>query len=126
MQRSHGNNSTGAPDLPDGVATWTFTVAGGTYKIWIRLTTEFNDDSYDSCWFRIQGAEINRNIHSSGWIRHNDSRPRGGPWGWDDLHSSEDGNQAVYFTLAPGTYTLEWGYRENGLWLDAFLISKLD
>ena len=120
-----GNNSTGAPDLPDGVATWTFTVTGGTYKIRIRLTTEFDDDNYDSCWFRIQGAEINRNIHSSGWIRHNDSRPRGGTWGWDDLHSSEDdANQAVHFTLEPGTHTLEWAYREDGLWVDAFVVSR--
>ncbi len=120
-----GNNSTGEPDIPAGVAAWTFTVEGGTYKIEALLTTLADDDGDDSCWFRIQDAEINRNIHSSGWIRHNDARPRGGPWGLDEVHSSEDGNQTVYFELSPGTHTLEWAYREDGLFLDAIKISNV-
>ncbi|UCC96688.1 MAG: hypothetical protein JSW66_12675, partial [Phycisphaerales bacterium] len=120
-----GNNSTSGPNIPDGMAAWTFTVEGGTYMIEARLTTLADDDGDDSCWFRIQGAEINRAIHSSGWIRHNDARPRGGPWGLDEVHSSEDGGQTVYFTLAPGTHTLEWAYREDGLFLDAIQISNV-
>lgn len=31
---------------------------------------------------------------------HNECRSRGGPWDLDEIHSSQDGNQAVYFTLA--------------------------
>jgi hypothetical protein len=120
-----GNNSTSEPDIPNGVAAWTFTVQGGTYKIEARLTTLADDDGDDSCWFRIQDAEINRNIHSSGWIRHNDARPRGGLWGLDEVHSSEDGNQTVYFKLTPGPHTLEWAYREDGLFLDAIQISTV-
>ena len=120
-----GKNSTGGPDVPAGVAAWTFTVEGGTYKIEALLTTLADDDGDDSCWFRIQDAAINRNVHSSGWIRHNDARPRGGPWGLDEVHSSEDGNQTVFFTLAPGAHTLEWAYREDGLFLDAIKISNV-
>ena len=120
-----GNNSTSEPNIPDGIAAWTFTVEGGTYKIEALLTTLADDDGDDSCWFRIQGAEVNRTIHSSGWVRHNDARPRGGPWALDEVHSSEDGDQTVYFTLSPGTHTLEWGYREDGLFLDAIKISNV-
>jgi len=32
----------------------------------------------------------------------------------------------VEFTMAPGTYTLEFAYREDGLLLDAIVISKLE
>jgi hypothetical protein len=49
----------------------------------------------------------------------------GSDWHWDVAHSSEDGNQTVYFTLSPGTHTLEWGYREDGLFLDAIQISNV-
>ena len=42
-----------------------------------------------------------------------------------DVHSSEDGNQTVYFTLSHGTHTQEWAYREDGLFLDAIQISSV-
>jgi len=119
-----GNESTSAP--PDeGVATYGFTVEGGTYQILGRVITYNLDTGDDSCWFRIQGATTQTTNHSSGWVRWNDIE-LGQGWHWDVVHSSDDGNEIVEFTMAPGTYALEFAYREDGLLLDAIVISKLD
>ncbi len=119
-----GNESTSEPPA-EGVATYVFTVEGGTYKILGRVITYNLDTGDDSCWFRIQGATTQTTNHSSGWVRWNDIE-LGQDWHWDEVHSSDDGNETVEFTMAPGTYTLEFAYREDGLLLDAIVISKLD
>ncbi len=119
-----GNESTNEPPA-EGVATYVFTVEGGTYKILGRVITYNLDTGDDSCWFRIQGATTQTTNHSSGWVRWNDIE-LGQDWHWDEVHSSDDGNETVEFTMAPGTYTLEFAYREDGLLLDAIVISKLD
>jgi len=119
-----GNNSTSEPPA-EGVATYVFTVKGGTYKILSRVITYNLDTGDDSCWFRIQGATTQTTNHSSGWVRWNDIE-LGQDWHWDEVHSSDDGNEIVEFTMAPGTYTLEFAYREDGVLLDAIVISKLD
>ncbi len=119
-----GNNSTSEPPA-EGVATYIFTVEGGIYKVLGRVITYNLDTGDDSCWFRIQGATTQTTNHSSGWVRWNDIE-LGQGWHWDVVHSSDDGNEIVEFTMAPGTYTLEFAYREDGLLLDAIVISKLD
>ncbi len=119
-----GNESTSAPP-GEGVATYSFTVEGGTYQILGRVITYNLDTGDDSCWFRIQGATTQTTNHSSGWVRWNDIE-LGQGWHWDVVHSSDDGDEIVEFTMAPGTYTLEFAYREDGLLLDAIVISKLD
>ena len=43
-------------------------------------------------------------------------------WHWDEVHSNDDGNSVVEFTLSAGTHTLEVSYREDGTLLDAIAV----
>ena len=115
-----GNSSTGNPPAPDGTATYSITVQGGTYKLLCRVIAPSSGE--DSLWVRIQGATTNTNNHSSGWVRWNDM-VHGTDWQWDEVHSSDDSAQTVYFTMPAGTYTLEVGYREDGAYVDALLLT---
>jgi hypothetical protein len=114
-------NSSGTPPFPDGTASYTFTVEGGTYMLSCRIIIP-NGDSF---WFRIPGATTQTTNHSSGWIRWSDP-PNSDSWYWDDVFSAEDGGETVLFTLDPGTYTLEVGYREDAALMDTILISKVE
>jgi hypothetical protein len=114
-------NSSDNPPSPDGTATYNFTVAGGTYKLSCRIIIP-NGDSF---WFRIQGATTQTVNHSSGWIRWSDP-PDSDVWYWHDVFSAEDDGETVLFTLDPGTYTLEVGYREDTALMDTILISKVE
>ncbi|UCC97970.1 MAG: discoidin domain-containing protein [Phycisphaerales bacterium] len=108
-----------------GVATYNFAVAGGTYKISIRVQIPGASNSF---WFRIQGATTpaETELHSSGWVRWNDPPDLGG-WFWSDVFSDDDNEDAtVLFTMDPGTYTLEIARREDGAQLDLIVISKID
>ena len=116
-----GNNSTADPPT-DGHATYVFYTDVGVYKIIARVVTPTTSD--DSFWFRIQGATTNTNNHSSGWVRWTAIDTQfGTDWHWDEVHSNDDNNQTVHFTLARGTHTLEIAYREDGALLDAFIIT---
>jgi len=115
-----GNNSTGNPPAPAGTATYSITVQGGIYKLLCRVIAPSSGE--DSLWIRIQGATTNTSNHSSGWIRWNDM-VHGTDWQWDEVHSSDDSNETVYFTMPAGTYTLEVGYREDGAYVDALLLT---
>jgi len=55
-----GNNSTGNPSAPSGVATYSITVPAGTYKIVGRVICPNGDD--DSFWVRIQGATTQKGL----------------------------------------------------------------
>jgi hypothetical protein len=114
-------NSSGAPPYPDGTATYNFTVAGGVYKISCRIIIP-NGDSF---WFRLAGAVTQTTNHSSGWIRWSDP-PDSNVWYWHDVFSAEDVGETVLFTMEPGTYTLEVGYREDAALMDTILISKVE
>ncbi|MFZ2147682.1 MAG: PA14 domain-containing protein [Sedimentisphaerales bacterium] len=114
-------DSSSNPPAPDGTATYTFTVAGGTYMMSCRIIIPAGD----SFWFRIQGATTQTVNHSSGWIRWSDP-PDSDVWYWHDVFSAEDNGETVLFTMAPGTYTLEVAYREDAAFMDAILISKID
>ena len=108
-------------DQSDGIASFTFTVQGGTYKINARVIAA---DAGDSFWIRLPSAILNTTppAANNGWIRYN-GIPHGNLWHWDDIHNDEDGSIAVHFTLAAGTHTLEIGYREDGALLDAIVIT---
>jgi len=116
-----------AADPPDeaagpGLATYNFTVAGGTYKIWLRvLIPPGNNNSF---WVHVPDATYNRTVSDSGWIVMNDI-PDSEEWYWKDVHSSDDGDQTVEFTLAPGSHTLLIGHREELALLDAIVITDL-
>jgi len=118
-----GNNSTGGPPTTGGVASYKIDVQAGAYKINCRVIAP--STSNDSLWFRIQGATTQTANHSSGWVRWNDIAG-GSYWHWDTVHSSEDGNTEVEWTMASGTYTLEIAYREEGVLLDTIVIGKID
>ncbi len=114
-------NSSDTPPAPDGTASYTFTVAGGTYKISCRIIIP----SGDSFWLRIPGATTQTTNHGSGWVRWSDP-PNSTNWYWHDVFSAEDDGETVLFTMDPGTYTLEVGYREDAALMDAIVISKID
>jgi hypothetical protein len=114
-------NSSDTPPAPDGTASYTFTVAGGTYKVSCRIIIP----SGDSFWVRIPGATTQTTNHGSGWVRWSDP-PNSNNWYWHDVFSAEDDGETVLFTMDPGTYTLEIGYREDAALMDAIVISKID
>jgi hypothetical protein len=115
-----GNTSLSAPPT-EGIATYKFTVKGGTYKIRGRVMTSGDADSF---WLRIQGATTQTKNHTSGWIMWNGLQD--GDWHWEDVYSSDDANATVLFTMKPGTYTLEVAYREETSLLDALVIVKVN
>ena len=117
-----GNENSNPP--PDGIATYNFTVAGGTYKISSRI----NISGGNSFWVQIQGATIpaETELDPSGWVNWNDM-PDAGSWFWADVFSDDDDQDAtVLFTMPAGTYTLEIARREDGAMLDVIVISKID
>ncbi|MCH8218996.1 MAG: hypothetical protein IH892_19735, partial [Planctomycetes bacterium] len=103
----------------DGVATYSFTVPeDGVYQLAIRVIINGNRNSF---WIRIPGMVTNTTNHASGWVRFNDIED-GGTWHWDEVHSSDDGDSVVEFTLSAGTHTLEITRREDGTLLDAIAV----
>jgi hypothetical protein len=114
-------NSSDTPPAPDGTASYTFTVEGGTYKISCRIIIP----SGDSFWVRIPGAATQTTNHSSGWVRWSDPH-NSNNWYWHDVFSAEDNGETVLFTMDPGTYTLEIAYRGDAALMDAIEISKID
>ena len=114
-------NSSDTPPAPDGTASYTFSVAGGTYKISCRIIIP----SGDSFWMQIPGAATQTTNHSSGWVRWSDP-PSSNNWYWYDVFSAEDDGETVLFTIPAGTHTLEIAYREDAALMDAIVISKID
>ena len=107
----------------DGLFTYTFTVAGGTYKIAGRVISNGSNDSF---WVQIPNATTQTDNHSSGWVRWN-GMTQEDVWGWHDIWSSNDpGNPTVEFTMPAGTHTLEIRYREDETQLDALVITSID
>jgi hypothetical protein len=118
-----GNASSAPP--PDGVATYSFTVKGGVYKLTGRVIIPDGD----SFWVRIQGATIpaTTEFDPSGWVRWSDP-PNGNEWHWEDVFSGDNvgtDDPTVLFTLPAGTFTLEIARREDGALLDVIVISKV-
>jgi len=115
--------STGSPPV-DGLVTYTFTVAGGTYKIAGRVISNGSNDSF---WARIPSATMNVDGDPSnpGWIEWN-GMTQEVVWGWEDVFSSNNNNVTVEFTMSAGTHTLEIRYREDETQLDALVITSID
>ncbi len=119
-----GNSSDNPP--PDGIATYNFTVQGGTYKVSCRIIIP----SGDSFWVRIPGATNltpgeDPDNPGTGWVRWSDP-PDSGNWYWYDVFSGDHANETANWTLAAGTHTLEIARREDGALLDVIVISKID
>ena len=119
-----GNESDTPP--ADGVATYSFTVQGGIYKVTGRVIIP----SGDSFWVRIPGATNltpgeDPDNPGTGWVRWSDP-PDSEAWYWEDVFSADHAGETANWTLAAGTYTLEIARREDGALLDVILISKID
>ncbi|UCC97845.1 MAG: discoidin domain-containing protein [Phycisphaerales bacterium] len=119
-----GDSSDSPP--ADGIATYNFTVQGGTYKVSCRIIIP----SGDSFWVRIPGATNltpgeDPDNPGTGWVRWSDP-PDSTGWYWYDVFSGDHGTEAANWTLPAGAYTLEIARREDGALLDAIVISKVD
>ncbi|MHC4495696.1 MAG: discoidin domain-containing protein, partial [Planctomycetota bacterium] len=118
-----GNDNDFVPGA-EWVATYSFNVpAGGEYKILLRG----QEAGADSFWVRIPNAI--RQTHEdpdqpgAGWVRFNGMDALSG-WAWDEVHS-DDHSQAITNWLLPGgDHTLEIAKREDGVLLDAILITN--
>jgi hypothetical protein len=119
-----GNESDTPP--ADGIATYSFTVQGGTYKISCRIIIPAGD----SFWVRIPGAANltpgeDPDNPGTGWVRWSDP-PDSDNWSWCDVFSGDHDQAVANWTLPAGTYTLEIARREDGALLDTILISKVE
>jgi hypothetical protein len=123
------STTTGSTDNPPttGVATYSFTVAGGAYRLWLRLGPLVGYDN-DSLWVRIKDATIDPagNAANPGWVRCNGLAGQAGAatWHLGPVWDDENGSVQVTFTLPAGNHTLEVGYREPAVALDAILITN--
>jgi hypothetical protein len=119
-------NSSDNPPSPAGTATYTFTVAGGTYKITGRIIIP----SGDSFWVRILGATNltpgeDPDNPGTGWVRWSDPDDSDN-WYWADVFSGDHDATVANWTLPAGTHTLEIAYREDAALWDVIVISKID
>jgi hypothetical protein len=117
-----GNDNDFAPGA-EWLATYSFNVPTGEYKILLRG----QEAGADSFWVRIPNAI--RQTHEdpdqpgAGWVRFNGMDAPSG-WAWDEVHS-DDHSQAITNWLLPGgDHTLEIAKREDGVLLDAILITN--
>ena len=113
-------DETGAPP-EDGIATYSFSVPGGVYKLVLRIVATSGSNTF---WVRIPNATTNTTNHpTSGWVLFD--QQLSDDWQWTEVTSRNDGNQVVEFTLPAGTHTLEVARREDGTLLDAIAIVSL-
>jgi hypothetical protein len=110
-----------APNEPNlnGLATYDFTVDGGTYKVFGRVVAP--SSTQDSFWCRIPDATINVTVPNN-WVRWDVSEAAGNAWAWDELNSDANSDVTMQFTMSAGTHTLQIGYRERTL-LDLLVIT---
>ncbi|MCH8121483.1 MAG: hypothetical protein IIC00_17370, partial [Planctomycetes bacterium] len=84
---------------------------------------EFGSDSF---WVRITGATSQTHEDpdqpGTGWVRFNGIDAPDG-WAWDEVHSDDHNQAIVNWTLPAGAHTIEIGKREEGVLLDAILIT---
>jgi hypothetical protein len=103
-------------------AAYSFNAAGGIYKILLRAQ-EIGSDSF---WVRIVGATSQTHEDpdqpGTGWVRFNGIDAPDG-WNWDEVHSDDHGQAVVNWTLPAGAHALEIAKREDGVLLDAILIT---
>ncbi len=106
-------------DMTVGLLTFEFNLqAGGQTQIWTRVRGATIDNN--SFWARVDGGN---------WIRFNDFTTGEATFTWDRLHDSDniDGNNdpiPVEPTLAAGTHTIEFAFREIDAQIDRVLVSQ--
>ena len=105
-----GDDNTDPPGA-EWLATYKFTVNGGTYTVSARIITVPGN----SFWFRISDATSPQITRPDGWINTN-PMDNGNAWHWDE--------NVIEFTLSAGEHTLEIAKREDGTLLDAILFTN--
>jgi hypothetical protein len=128
---TEGNNSSSNPPST-GIAKYTIRVKEeGVYRMYLRVlcSPDVDAESSDSCWVRIQGVTLNMEVGPDDWITNNNidylaADPQ--DWFWSQLRHYVDypGDNFIEMTINPGIYTVEIAYREDGLWIDGFLITN--
>ena len=121
-ENDDGNDNDTAPGA-EWIAVYNFDAAGGDYKILFR---GLENDS-DSFWVRITTATSQTledpDQPGTGWVRFNGFDAQDA-WKWDEVHSNDHDNEVVIWTLPAGENTLEIGKREDGTYLDGFIITN--
>ncbi|MFB0524593.1 MAG: hypothetical protein ACETVZ_03570, partial [Phycisphaerae bacterium] len=121
-ENGDGDDGETAPGA-EWVAVYNFTVAGGVYKVVLRG----QEAGSDSFWVRITSATSQTHEDpdqpGTGWVRFNEMDAPDG-WRWDEVHSNDHNNAVVNWTLPAGANTLEIAKREDGVYLDAILITN--
>jgi hypothetical protein len=117
-----GTDGDAAPG-PEWTAVYSFDVpVEGVYKVVLRA----QETGSDSFWVRIVGATSQTHEDpaqpGTGWVKFNGIDAPDG-WAWDEVHSNDHDNTVVNWTLAAGEHTLEIAKREDGVLLDAILIT---
>ena len=126
-QDGDGDDNSTPPGV-EWIAGYNFDVAGGTYKILFRAQ-QANSDSF---WVRIPSATSqnleDQDLPGTGWVRFDAMDVPRGEWGWDEVYSELSHGMQVFevmnWTLAAGAHTLEIAKREDGVLLDAILITN--
>jgi len=121
-ENGDGNDNDTAPG-DEWVAVYNFDAAAGDYKILFR---GMENDS-DSFWVRIPSA-TSQNVEDpdqpgTGWVRFNGMDAPNG-WAWDEVHSDDHDREIAIWTLEAGAHTLEIAKREDGTYLDGFIITN--
>jgi len=109
------------------VAVYNFDAAGGTYKMLFRAQ-QANSDSF---WVRFPSATSqnleDQDLPGTGWVRFDGMDVPRGEWGWDEVYSEISHGIQVFevmnWTLPAGANTLEIAKREDGVLLDAIVIT---
>ena len=118
-----GSDGDAAPGA-NWIASYNFTAPEGVYKILLRVIAIDGED--DSCWVRITSATSQTHEDpdqpGTGWVRFNDVE-HSNEWLWDEVHSNDHDDAVVNWTLPAGEHTLEIGKREDGMLIDAVLIT---
>jgi len=118
-----GGDGDAAPGA-DWIATYNFTAPKGVYKVLLRAIAPTGED--DSCWVRITTATSQTHEDpdqpGTGWVRFNGIE-NSNEWLWDEVHSNDHDDAIVNWTLPEGENTLEIAKREDGLMIDAVLIT---
>jgi hypothetical protein len=117
-----GNDNDFAP-AAEWRATYSFNAVGGTYKVVLRVQ-DFGDDSF---WVRVPSATSETHEDpdqpGTGWVLLDLTSPEG-VWEWKDVESDSHADAVVHWTLPAGTNTIEIAKREDGVWLDAILVTS--
>jgi hypothetical protein len=115
------------PPGAEWIAAYNVDVSGGIYKILFRAQ-QANSDSF---WVRMPSATSqtheDQDLPGTGWVRFDAMDVPRGEWGWDEVYSELSHGMQIFetviWTLPEGPNTLEIAKREDGVLLDAIVIT---